>query len=163
MPIYSLHETKKAMPDDENPTPDPPDQIAELTGRPLSAEEKFYREAAFKEPVESSARIEETAKFLAGAVATSGGLLLAALKLSLSGPSKWNGLWLIPLALWWLSLLALILVLLPQKYTVGKNEPAAWRGAYLQARNRKYAWLLAGAILFIVGLAAAAIVLLFTP
>ena len=48
----------------------------ELTSRSLTAEEKYYYERSYKEPIESIARIEETAKFLTGVAATMSGLFL---------------------------------------------------------------------------------------
>ena len=126
-----------------------------LPSREPTAEETFYYETAYKEPVESVKRIEDTAKFLAGAVATTSGLFVAAVKLSAGQPSAAGLLWQLPLALWWASLLALLLVLMPAKYKAGANEPAAWKQAFLKVRQHKYRWLVAGAVLFILGLGAA--------
>lgn len=41
-------------------------------------EDKFYYEQSYKEPVEGIKRMEETAKFLVGAVTTASGLFMAA-------------------------------------------------------------------------------------
>ncbi len=131
------------------------DVVEELTSRLLSDEERYFYEQAYKEPVESMARIEEVAKFLVGAVATTSGLFAAAFKL-VRGTQTVTGItWLVPFAFWALSIITLILVLLPQKYAVGKNTPADWRARFLQARDRKFRRLVIGALFFIAGIIAA--------
>lgn len=128
-----------------------------IPGRQLTAEEQYFYELSYKEPVESIARIEEMAKFLAGAVTGVSGLFLAAFRLALAGQPAEGMIWYAPVVLWGASLAALMLVLLPGWYATGKNEPAAWQAACKRARWYKYVSLCAGAVLFIAGLVAATI------
>ena len=128
-----------------------------ISSRALTAEEQYYLEHAYKDPVESLARIEETAKFMLGATATTSGLFVAAFKLALGESSASGRLWFAPFILWAAAMLALVLVLLPQSYAVGRNEPAAWKAACIQARTRKYRYLCCGTALFVVGILIAAL------
>jgi hypothetical protein len=120
-------------------------------GRPLSAEEQYFHEQAYKEPVESIARIEEVAKFLVGATATTSGLFLAAFKLVLGKSSADSVVWLLPFVAWSMGIVALMLVLFPQRYGAGRNQPASWKEAFLRARRNKYVFLCVGAMFFVVG------------
>ena len=134
----------------------PPDESEALASRKVTDEERYFLEFATKEPVDSLARLDEVAKFLIGASATTSGLFLAAFKLVLGekatvpGPAGFA-----PFLLWAASILALLRVLLPHRYPTGRNEPASWKAAVLQARTRKYRWLQVGAWLFILGILAA--------
>jgi hypothetical protein len=133
-----------------------PDESEALPSRPLTPEERYYLEFATKEPVDSLARLDDIAKFLLGASATTSGLFVAAFKLVLGekitvpGPAGF-----IPFLLWAASMLALLRVVVPQRYPTGRNEPASWHAAVLQVRIRKYRWLQIGAWLFILGIMAA--------
>ena len=133
-----------------------PDDSEELPARVPTPEDTYYLEFALKEPVDSLARLDDIAKFLIGASATTSGLFVAAYKLALGektlvpGPAGFA-----PFLLWAASILALLCVVAPQTYATGKNEPASWRHAVLQARARKYRWLWIGAWLFILGILAA--------
>ncbi len=104
---------------------DTKNQPGTITGKALTDEQQYFREISYKEPVESIARIEEMAKFLAGAVATVSGLFLAAFRLALAGDPAEGLVWYLPVVLWGLSILLLVLVLFPHWYVTGKNEPAA--------------------------------------
>ena len=132
------------------------DESELLPSRPITPEESYYLEFATKEPVDSLARLDEVAKFLIGASATTSGLFVAAFKLVLGekttvpGPAGFA-----PFLLWAASILALLCVLVPHWYPTGKNEPASWKAAVLQVRMRKYRWLQIGAWLFILGIMAA--------
>ena len=132
------------------------DESELLPSRPITPEESYYLEFATKEPVDSLARLDEVAKFLIGASATTSGLFVAAFKLVLGekttvpGPAGFA-----PFLLWAASILALLCVLVPHWYPTGKNEPASWKAAVLQVRMRKYRWLQVGAWLFILGIMAA--------
>ncbi len=129
--------------------------VDELTSRPLTDEERYFFEYAYKEPVESITRIEEVAKFLIGATATTSGLFLAAFKIS-QGQTPVSGLaWLVPFVCWAISILVQIVVLMPHEYRVGRSEPASWQRAFRQARTRKYRWLLIGTVFFIAGIISA--------
>ena len=133
-----------------------PDDSEALPSRPITPEESYYLEFATKEPVDSLARLDEVAKFLIGASATTSGLFVAAFKLVLGekttvpGPAGFA-----PFLLWAASILALLRVLVPHWYPTGKNEPASWKAAVLQVRMRKYRWLQVGAWLFVLGIMAA--------
>ena len=133
--------------------------IEAIGSRKPTDEEQFYIEYAYKEPVDSIARIEEAAKFLVGATATASGLLAAAVKIAQGSKPLAGGLWWLPFLCWAASIVAFILVLLPQPYPVGRNEPAAWKAALQTARWRKYAILITGATFFIAGLWAAVYVM----
>jgi hypothetical protein len=128
-----------------------------ITGKALTDEQQYFRETAYKEPVESIGRIEDMAKFLAGAVATVSGLFLAAFRLALAGKPAEGLVWYMPVVLWGLSILMLVLVLFPRRYVTGKNEPAAWKAVFVKARWYKYTWLAAGTLLFVAGLIAAVV------
>ncbi len=131
---------------------DDQNNVEELRSRPLSDEDEFYYERSYKEPVESTERIEETAKFLIGATATASGIFLAAFKLSLGNQTVADAAYYAPFICWSLSLVALVLVLFPVEYTVGKSEPASWKVAFRKARQWKYGLLFVGAMLFVAGI-----------
>ena len=133
-----------------------PEDVPELQSRLLRDDERYYYEQSYKEPVESIARIEDTAKFLIGAAATTSGIFLAAFQLSVGNQTVSGTKEIMPFIFWALSILGLILVLFPHEYRTGKNEPASWREAFLQARKRKYRWLIIGAVLFVAGVISAA-------
>ncbi|MBI2877011.1 MAG: hypothetical protein HYY20_09035 [Candidatus Tectomicrobia bacterium] len=95
------------------------EEIEERPSRPLTDEERYFFEHSYKEPVESIARIEETAKFLVGATATTSGLFLAAFKLSLGSQTVSSPAWFVPFLCWAISILGLVLVLFPQEYRTG--------------------------------------------
>ena len=133
---------------DKNPTP-------EIAAKPLNAEQQYYYEMSYKEPADSIGRIEEMAKFLVGAVSATSGLVLAALGLALGDTRAGGGWFYAPVLLWSGSVLLLVLVLLPRRYVAGQREPEAWKQALLRARAYKYACLVAGAALFVLGLLAA--------
>ena len=133
-----------------------PDDSEDAARTALDSRRDLLPGFATKEPVDSLARLDDIAKFLIGASATTSGLFVAAYKLALGektpvpGPAGFA-----PFLLWAASILALLRVVLPQSYPTGRNEPASWRAAVLQARRRKYGWLQAGAWLFILGILAA--------
>jgi hypothetical protein len=150
------------MPDDVPQTSEA-QQEELLPSRPLREDEQYFYEQSYKEPVESLKRLEEAAKFLVGAAATTSGLFLAAYKLSLGDKTVSSLAWFIPFICWALSIIALVLVLLPQNYKSGKDVPADIRQAFLKARTWKYAWLVCGAVLFIVGLISAIYLIIYLP
>ncbi len=145
--------------DEKRPDAPGEQEIAAVTSRPLTDEDKYYLERAYKEPVERLGRLEDVAKFLITGTATVSGLFLAALKLAIG--SKTPGCGLIgPFVLWSLAILALLLVLMPFRYRTGQNAPGSWKDAYRQAGHRKYVWLWIGAALFIAGLLCGAVLLI---
>jgi hypothetical protein len=131
------------------------DQIEEIPSRPLTDEEQYFYERSYKELVESIPRIEDVAKFLIGATATTSGLFLAAFKLARGDKTVTEPFWFAPFLCWSLSIAALMLVLFPYRYETGRAQPAAWKQAFLRARSRKYGWLAVGAGFFILGLLSA--------
>ena len=131
------------------------DPSEELPSRLPTDEEKYFSERAYKEIVESIPRIEEVAKFLIGATATTSGLYLAAFKLAHGDKTVADLLWFLPFLCWALSLAALVFVLFPFRYETGQDVPQSWKDAYRQARDRKYRWLAIGTGFFIAGIFAA--------
>ena len=129
--------------------------VEKIPSRIPSEEERYFYEQSYREPVESIARIEEVAKFMVGATATTSGLFLAAFKLS-TGSETVSGLsWYIPFLCWGASIVASVLVLFPQKYETGKDEPDSWKNAFIRARKHKFRWLFVGALLFVIGIISA--------
>lgn len=128
--------------------------VEELEVRPATSEEIFYHELSWKEPVEGIARIEEVAKFMVGAVATTSGLFLAAFKLSVGSGTVSALAWYVPFICWAFSILSQLVVLLPRVYPAGMNEPASWKRELLRARRWKYRWLCGGASFFVFGILA---------
>ena len=131
------------------------DPIEVLPSRLPTDEEKYFSERAYKEIVESIPRIEDVAKFLIGATATTSGLYLAAFKLARGDTTVAEPLWFLPFVCWALSLAALVLVLFPFRYETGQQVPQSWKEAYRWARDRKYRWLAVGTCFFIAGIFAA--------
>ncbi|MEA3273891.1 MAG: hypothetical protein U9Q81_01030 [Pseudomonadota bacterium] len=128
-----------------------------LQARAATDEEKYYYEQAYKEPVQSIARIEEVAKFLVGATATTSGLFVAAYTLAVGKDTVEGLIWFLPFIAWSLGILCQLLVLFPERYRVGRNQPASWRAAFLRARAYKYGFLLAGGTFFVAGLLLASV------
>lgn len=122
-----------------------------IDSRPLSTEEQYFYEQSYKDPVESIGRIEDVAKFLVGATATTSGLFLAAFKLVLGASSAQGIFWLLPFFSWAMGIVALVLVLFPLRYPVGHSQPASWKEGFLKARRNKYTFLALGALLFVLG------------
>ena len=135
------------------------DDIEQVPSRKPTEEEEYYLKFAYEEPVESLKRLEEVAKFFIGATGTVSGLFLAALKVG--GDKTIESFWgYAPFACWSLSLLCLVFVLSPQSYAAGKNEPASWKRAVLQARSWKFNSLVIGTIFFIFGIFSGAVIFL---
>ncbi|MEM7246494.1 MAG: hypothetical protein AAF533_14175 [Acidobacteriota bacterium] len=128
-----------------------------LPSRRLSEADKFYLEQATKEPVEATTRIEETAKYLIGATATSAGMFAAASKLALGKDPAPDVSWFLPFVFWVISILVLIFALLPNRYEVVSDSPEDFRAFLLEARDRKWRRLGLGAGLYCVGLLSATI------
>ena len=131
------------------------DPVVEIESSPLSEREKFYWELGYKEPIESMERIEDTAKFIAGAVTGSCGLLLSSLRIAMAldpdNPPDMQYWWFVA-ACWVVSLLLLFLVLFPLPWFVRKNSVTDLESKYKTIRNNKYIALIAGTAAFLVGL-----------
>ena len=123
-----------------------------LRARPLTEEEKYFYEQSYKQLVEGIGRIEEVAKFMVGATATTSGLFLAAVKLVLGNATVSGTIWLLPFMAWALGIVFLILVLFPQRYTAKRNQPTAWKAAFLRARRNKFILLCLGTLSFVAGI-----------
>ena len=130
-----------------------PDQteIETVPARKMTEEERYYDELIYKDPVESTIRMEETAKFLIGITAGTSGLYLSAFKLAVGNTTVSGIVWFLPFLLWALAIISLILVIFPEKYETYKDEPASLKRAILKARTRKYTRLFVGSLLFIFG------------
>ncbi len=135
-----------------------PPQEEILHSVPVTDEDRYYLERLYKEPVESLARIEDAAKFLGGAAATTAGVFLAAIKLT-AGPSSVARIWWLPVLLWVVSLLVFVRILVPRRFSVRERDPASVKRMLLKARDSKYRLLWAGTLLFIGGLVSAAVLL----
>ncbi len=129
-------------------TQDAPDPVASLPARKPTREDEYYLALAYQEPVESIARLEEAGKFLLTTVTPTAGLFVAVFTLYLgegnTAAAAWR--WQLPFALWGLSMLCYLLVLLPRPYRAGRNEPAAWKAVFVRARLHKYLFLVLGTV-----------------
>ncbi len=127
-------------------------EIEEIPSRPMTDEDRYYEELGYKDPVETTTRIEDTAKYLMGIAAGTSGLYLSAFKLTIGRGTVSELIWFIPFLFWSASIISLILVIFPQKYETCKNEPDSLKRAVLKARERKYWKLFAGTVFFIFGI-----------
>lgn len=150
-------------------TPNFHDEPELLNSRKLTAEERFFHKTAFKEPVTGIDRLEETAKFLAAAVAASAGVFLSALRVAPEPRNTpmidagFSGLLAAATIVFWgISLITLLMVLLPRPYAVGRNHPVDWKDTFIAIRRVKYRWLMIGAGAFIIGLIVAAFPLVYS-
>ncbi|MCP4351270.1 MAG: hypothetical protein GY795_37880 [Desulfobacterales bacterium] len=127
-------------------------EIEELPSRSVTDEDRYYEELLYKDPVETTTRTEETAKFLLGITAGTSGLYLSAYKLAMGKATVSGLVWFAPFFFWAFSIISLVLVIFPQKYETYKDEPASLKRAVLKARDRKYRRLFAGTLFFIFGI-----------
>jgi hypothetical protein len=131
---------------------DEPAQIETAPARSPTKEEIYYDELERKDPVDTTKRIEETAKFLLGITAGTSGFYLSAVKLTMGKTATAGFFTLLPFLIWAGAMIALILVIFPQKYSTYKHEPASVKQAILLARDRKYRRLVLGTLLFMMGI-----------
>ena len=129
--------------------------IETVPARRPTAEEKYYHEMSYKAPVETTTRIEETAKYLLGIIAGISGVYLSAYQLSIGKTPVTNFRCFLPFLFWAAAMILLVLVIFPMKYETYKNEPESLKRAVLSARNLKYYCLSAGTFLFIIGIVSA--------
>ena len=101
-----------------------PDQteIETVPARKMTEEERYYDELIYKDPVESTIRMEETAKFLIGITAGTSGLYLSAFKLAVGNTTVSGIVWFLPFLLWALAIISLILVIFPEKYETDRKS-----------------------------------------
>lgn len=124
-----------------------------LPSRQATEEEQFYLKLAREEFAASLSRIEETAKYLIGAVGAVAGLLLSALQIKIAVNANalqtrltWAFL------LWGASALLAILVIMPLPYHHFHNSPPAIRASFKKARWLKWSLLLLSTLAFGAGL-----------
>lgn len=110
----------------------------ELTGREPTAEEAFLLEQAYKNPVDSIERIEETAKFMVTVVTAISGLLAAAYKMAEGEKAAGQKLWWLPFLFWMGAIVCWVVVLFPTTYGIGKQDPVSIKAALRKALGWKY-------------------------
>lgn len=128
-----------------------------LESRRANEEELFYLKLARDEFAASLGRIEETAKYLVGAIGAVAGLVLAGLqvKLAVNSSAPVTALtW--PFLLWGLSGLFAILVFFPLPYRPYRNAPQDIRSSFAKARWVKWSLLLLSVLAFGAGIIVAA-------
>ncbi len=69
------------------------DRIEEISSRSMTDEEHYYYELSYKDPAETTTRIEETAKFLIGITSATSGLYLSACKLAMGKATVSSVIW----------------------------------------------------------------------
>jgi hypothetical protein len=137
-----------------DPAPRPDDPAEDIVSKNLTDADRYYLEQAYKDPVERIPRLEEAARFLAGATATTSGLFLAAFRIAY-GRGTVTGLpWFLPFLFWSASLILFILVLTPRRYTTWPDDPRAIKTTFLAIARYKYLCLLLGTVCFIAGVLA---------
>lgn len=128
-----------------------------LESRRAAEEESFYLELAREEFAASISRIEETAKYLIGAVGAVAGLLLAGMQLKIAvNPNLPQSILTPPFILWGASALFAIFTFFPLPYSHYRHEPNAIRRSFDRARWIKWSLLLASALSFAAGVFVAA-------
>lgn len=128
-----------------------------LQSRTATDDDLFYLRLARDEFAASLGRLEETAKFLFGAIGAVAGLVLAGMQVKLAVKPELPGDSVTaPFVLWGLSALCAMLVFLPLPYRHYQNSPTAIRRAFERARKVKWALLLVAVLAFAAGLYLAA-------
>ena len=132
--------------------------IRKLESRPATEEDLFYLKMARDEFTASLSRIEETAKYLIGAVGAVAGLFLAGLQVKIAvKPELKESIVTMPFWLWGVGLLCAIFVILPLPYRHDENAPQSIRRSFARARWVKWSLLLVSAIALTAGLIVAAL------
>jgi len=130
-----------------------------LESRPASDDELFYLKLARDEFAASLGRLEETAKYLVGAIGAVAGLVLAGLQVKLAvsqgqaapaTPLTW------PFVLWGVSAVFAIFVFFPLPYRHYSGSPQSIRQKFVKARKVKWSLLLISTLAFAAGLLLAA-------
>lgn len=128
-----------------------------LPSRAATDDDLFYLKLAREEFAASLGRLEETAKYLVGAVGAVAGLVLAGLQIKVAvKPDLQGSSFTLPFLLWGLSALCAMLVFFPLPYRHYQNSPTAIRRAFERARKVKWALLLVAVLAFAAGLYLAA-------
>lgn len=131
-----------------------------LPSRALTDEDSFYLKLARDEFAASLGRLEETAKYLVGAIGAVAGLVLAGIQIKIAvKPDLPASSFAVPFLLWGFSALCAILVFFPLPYRHYQDAPAAIRRAFERARKVKWALLLISVLAFAAGLYFAASIL----
>ncbi|RMI12602.1 MAG: hypothetical protein D6681_06530 [Calditrichaeota bacterium] len=132
--------------------------ITEIQGRKPTEEERFYLNLAREEFAASLIRIEETAKYLIGAVGAVAGLVLAGMQVKIAvRPGPLETAFTTAFILWGISVLCAVLVFFPLPYRHIKDSPASIRRAFQRSRWVKWSLLLISALTFAAGLLIAAL------
>lgn len=117
-------------------------EIEELPARRASDEEVFYLQKAREEFFRSLERIEETAKYVIGAVGAVAGLFLAGMQVKLAvNPKLPQASLKLPFLLWGISLILAVLVFFPFPYRSVYRSPQQIRRAFSRARRVKWGLL----------------------
>jgi hypothetical protein len=126
----------------------------EVKGRPPSPEHLFWRQAIQEIRKDSLKTVEDAAKQLIALVTLLSGLYFHAITFG-QIPKGSTGLKLLfvgPLAVWALCLLAATLVLLPRRFLLSPYDPDEIERIVGDAVSWKYRWLLSSLALLIVSL-----------
>jgi uncharacterized membrane protein YsdA (DUF1294 family) len=83
-------------------------EIEAVPARRPTAEEQYYHEMSHKDPVETTTRIEETAKYLLGIIAGISGVYLSAYQLSIGKTPVTNFWCFLPFLFWAAAMILLI-------------------------------------------------------
>lgn len=127
--------------------------IPEVQGRPATEDDLFYLKLARDEFAASLGRLEETAKYLVGAIGAVAGLVLAGMQVKVAvKPDLPSSSFAVPFLLWGFSALCAILVFFPMPYQHYQNSPTAIRRAFERARLAKWGLLLVAVLTFAMGL-----------
>ncbi|MDZ7268770.1 MAG: hypothetical protein ONB48_13615 [candidate division KSB1 bacterium] len=130
-----------------------------IPSRRATDDDLFYLDLAREEFAASLGRIEETAKYLIGAIGAVAGLVLAGMQVKLAvsqgqaapgTPLTW------PFVLWGVSALFAIFVFFPLPYRHYSASPQSIRQKFIKARKVKWSLLLVSTLTFAAGLLVAA-------
>ena len=132
--------------------------VQQLKARPVNEEDAHFLRLAREELPESLKRIEETARYIIGAVGAVAGLFLAGMQVKIAVIPKGGppGLSTAPLWLWGVSMLLAVLTIFPFPYVYYKGSPESFRRYLKTARWVKWFLLLFSALTFGAGLILAA-------
>ncbi|MGH7490973.1 MAG: hypothetical protein ACREOO_01120 [bacterium] len=131
--------------------------VLEVESRVAREEELFYLKLAREEFAASLGRIEDTARYLIGAIGAVAGLVLAGWQVKLAvKPELAGSLLTQPFLLWGASAFFAILVFFPLPYRHTQRSAQAIRRKFEIARRVKWTLLLLAALAFGTGLLLAA-------
>lgn len=124
-----------------------------IKSRKPNKEDEFWLRVSREKILKGIEQIEETAKFLVGAITAVTGIFLAADKIA--GPKLTNltspGLSLVPYLCWVTSLIFAILVVFPLVYSYKRDAPASIAKTHIRIMWTKWIFLLLSGLLFALG------------